>query len=347
MTISDGQLANAANLNNAFASKTGNNTLTGKQTLNRSGSGSQVDDAQQAINDLQTAIDVAEETIISLQEAIAAMGETVTSIGIDGDETKLTGDVDLEPGNSIDLTRNGQKISVDLNLQDNLIINRKLYTPTHPVNNNGWSSFSADNIWAASFICKTSEDYNWGDAWLYKTDSPNFTAIRMEIREDDNLSPGDVLGYADVLIAAITTDTELSATETGFAFDPEIPLVAGTRYWITIRPIGAAGGGLVYSYCGAAIENECYTARSQNGGSTWVIGDQVMPAISTGGDSQDYFIFGFSEAFIKTDWLGKIPVRVLPEQMPDYSEASEGDILAIESGVPAWKASTSYFPGGW
>lgn len=51
MSIQDGQAASADNFNAAFASKSSDNTLTGKLTLNRTGSGSQVTDAQQAIND--------------------------------------------------------------------------------------------------------------------------------------------------------------------------------------------------------------------------------------------------------------------------------------------------------
>lgn len=52
MTISYKQKATSENVNNAFASKTANNELTGVQTLNNPSSGSQVANVQQAINDL-------------------------------------------------------------------------------------------------------------------------------------------------------------------------------------------------------------------------------------------------------------------------------------------------------
>ena len=50
MSISNGVDANATNFNNAFASKSANNTLTGIQDLNNGSSGAQVSNAQQAIN---------------------------------------------------------------------------------------------------------------------------------------------------------------------------------------------------------------------------------------------------------------------------------------------------------
>ena len=52
MSVVDGQNANASTFNSAFASKSSDNTLTGKQTLSRPGSGATVIDEQQAINDL-------------------------------------------------------------------------------------------------------------------------------------------------------------------------------------------------------------------------------------------------------------------------------------------------------
>lgn len=52
MSVTDGQNADAATFNAAFASKSADNTLTGKQTLNRTGSGASITDVQQAINDV-------------------------------------------------------------------------------------------------------------------------------------------------------------------------------------------------------------------------------------------------------------------------------------------------------
>lgn len=54
--INDGQRVRALESNAAWASKQADNTLLGKQTLNRSGSGAQVTDVQQDINDLKTAV---------------------------------------------------------------------------------------------------------------------------------------------------------------------------------------------------------------------------------------------------------------------------------------------------
>jgi hypothetical protein len=51
MSVVDGQIANAATFNGAFASKQDNNTLNGVQTLAHAGSGATVSDVQQTIND--------------------------------------------------------------------------------------------------------------------------------------------------------------------------------------------------------------------------------------------------------------------------------------------------------
>jgi len=50
MSVSNGQPATATVFNNAFGSKQSDNTYTGKQTLNRVGSGPEVNDVQQSIN---------------------------------------------------------------------------------------------------------------------------------------------------------------------------------------------------------------------------------------------------------------------------------------------------------
>jgi hypothetical protein len=52
MSVVNGQNADAATFNAAFASKSADNTLTGKQTLSRPGSGASIVDTQQAINDV-------------------------------------------------------------------------------------------------------------------------------------------------------------------------------------------------------------------------------------------------------------------------------------------------------
>lgn len=51
MSVSNGQDASATTFNNAFASKSGDNTLAGVQTLSNGGSGSTVTNVQQQIND--------------------------------------------------------------------------------------------------------------------------------------------------------------------------------------------------------------------------------------------------------------------------------------------------------
>ncbi len=50
MSVSNGQPGTAQVFNAAFGSKQADNTYTGQQTLNRTGSGPQVTDVQQAIN---------------------------------------------------------------------------------------------------------------------------------------------------------------------------------------------------------------------------------------------------------------------------------------------------------
>lgn len=70
MSVIDGQNADAATFNAAFASKSADNTMTGKQTLNRSGSGASITDVQQAINDV-TASDALK---IPLTQKAAANG---------------------------------------------------------------------------------------------------------------------------------------------------------------------------------------------------------------------------------------------------------------------------------
>ena len=54
MSISDGQRVRALESNAAWASKSADNTYLGQQTLNRTGSGSQITDVQQTINNILT-----------------------------------------------------------------------------------------------------------------------------------------------------------------------------------------------------------------------------------------------------------------------------------------------------
>ena len=51
MSVVNGQLANAATFNGAFASKQDDNILNGVQTLAHAGSGATISDVQQTIND--------------------------------------------------------------------------------------------------------------------------------------------------------------------------------------------------------------------------------------------------------------------------------------------------------
>lgn len=60
MSVVDGQVANATTFNNAFASKTSNNTLTGVQSLSNGGS-TAIPDLQQAVNDKLESSDFASE----------------------------------------------------------------------------------------------------------------------------------------------------------------------------------------------------------------------------------------------------------------------------------------------
>lgn len=73
MSIANGVAADATNLNAAFASKTVDNTLSGIQTLDHSGSGATVADAQQAINDLFDADSIMQADIATLQADVSAL----------------------------------------------------------------------------------------------------------------------------------------------------------------------------------------------------------------------------------------------------------------------------------
>lgn len=93
MSISDGQRVRATESNAAWASKSADNTFTGQQTLNHTGSGTQVTDVQQAINDnisdiatnasdisaLDTRVTTAEADIVSLEENFGLADEAGTS----------------------------------------------------------------------------------------------------------------------------------------------------------------------------------------------------------------------------------------------------------------------------
>lgn len=81
MSVSDGQRVNAQTFNTGLASKTQDNTFTGKQTLNRADSGAPVEDVQQEINALKSAtsenaseIESAEGRIETLEELSQAAG---------------------------------------------------------------------------------------------------------------------------------------------------------------------------------------------------------------------------------------------------------------------------------
>lgn len=80
MSISDGQRVRALESNAAWASKTADNTLTGKQTLARPASGATVVDVQQSINDINSDIVTIENDITNLQSDVATLQSLDTFI---------------------------------------------------------------------------------------------------------------------------------------------------------------------------------------------------------------------------------------------------------------------------
>ena len=95
MSVITGQAANAGTFNNAFVSKTANNTIEGNQTitgnvaLNQSGSGGNISNAQQKINDAVSAAATAQAAAESAQSAadgkVSKSGDTITgNLGIEG-----------------------------------------------------------------------------------------------------------------------------------------------------------------------------------------------------------------------------------------------------------------------
>jgi hypothetical protein len=80
LSVSNGSLADAVTFNGAFVSKTANSTIISQLTLNRSGSGAQITDAQATINNQGTRltqaeadIDEAQLDITQAQSEIAAL----------------------------------------------------------------------------------------------------------------------------------------------------------------------------------------------------------------------------------------------------------------------------------
>tara|TARA_R100000388_G_C7214466_1_gene145419 strand:- start:337 stop:855 length:519 start_codon:yes stop_codon:yes gene_type:complete len=85
MTVSYNSQLTSSNVNNAFASKSANNTLSGVLDLNESSSGDRVTNVQQKLNDLQTSLDnfqVSNAWTTVATEDISASG-TITTTGTD------------------------------------------------------------------------------------------------------------------------------------------------------------------------------------------------------------------------------------------------------------------------
>lgn len=80
MSIVDGLKVNAANSNAAWCSKTSDNTVTGKQTLNRSGSGAQVTDLQQEINDMKADIITNQGDITTIQSVNSDQNTDISNL---------------------------------------------------------------------------------------------------------------------------------------------------------------------------------------------------------------------------------------------------------------------------
>lgn len=80
MSITNGVDANATNFNNAFASKSADNTLNGKQTLNRAGSGATITDLQQTVNNQSSSITTAQSNIATLQTDMTTAQTNISTL---------------------------------------------------------------------------------------------------------------------------------------------------------------------------------------------------------------------------------------------------------------------------
>ena len=80
MSTSNGQPCSATVLNNAYGSKTADNTFTGIQELDRVGSGATVLDTQQAINDLIADVASVESDITNIQADIVTLQSDVAAL---------------------------------------------------------------------------------------------------------------------------------------------------------------------------------------------------------------------------------------------------------------------------
>lgn len=80
MSVSNGQIGNAATFNAAFASKTANNSLAGELELANAGSGATVTNAQQAINDNITDITALDVRVTANESDIVDLQNDVTAI---------------------------------------------------------------------------------------------------------------------------------------------------------------------------------------------------------------------------------------------------------------------------
>lgn len=104
MTVSYNSQLTSSNVNNAFASKSANNTLAGILDLNNTGSGNRVTNVQQKLNDLQDELDTfsssnAWTTVAS--ESISS-GGTITTTGDDNTQyRRIEGDGSAVTANSL------------------------------------------------------------------------------------------------------------------------------------------------------------------------------------------------------------------------------------------------------
>jgi hypothetical protein len=82
LSVSNGQLCDANTLNGAFVSKTANSTIISQLTLNKSGSGAQITDAQATINNQGTRLTQAEADIDQAQLDITQAQSDIAALQI-------------------------------------------------------------------------------------------------------------------------------------------------------------------------------------------------------------------------------------------------------------------------
>lgn len=276
MSVIDGQLANAVTFNAAFGSKQADNTFAGKQTLNRTGSGAPIVDAQQAINDV-----IASDALkIPLSEKGAANGVVPLNASSQIDSIYLPSYVDdiLEYANFASLPLTGEV--------------GKIYVTTDNGNTFRWTG----SVYAflGQPIADT-DDLTEGVANLY------YTAQRVN-DEVDSFATDNTSG--SLVTLAVPTKGIIELINAGLVSIQGITAPANTKKFCLINKTGAT----------ITLKNESGTAanRIKTGtGADITIEDEQMFLFAYSSNSQRWFIAGGSGGAGASELVKEIPVGVV------------------------------------